>query len=185
MCKSSYLIVITIFFSCSTNKLVDTSEPNSYLLFSNVDSKFNYADSKSYVHYKDSKKTESLNDKIYSITEIIYSWGHQDKAYYRLDKGNVMYYDMKSDSETLIMPKDPKIGMMWKSQDGAWEYEIIDLDAKIETPVNMYSGLLAMKARQLLGRDVNKLAEYINYYEKGKGKIASFGNGKLMTYRVE
>lgn len=185
MRKSFYLFTVLTLFSCGSNKLMNISEPNSYYLISDVDSKFNYVDSGSYVHYKDSKKTEVKNDQTYYITEIIYSWGKRDEAYYRLEKGNVMYFDIKSNTETLIMPKDPKIGMKWKSQDEAWEYEIIDMNAELETPLKRYYGLLAMKANQLIGRDVNKRSEYINYYEKGKGNIASFGNGKLMTYRIE
>lgn len=82
------------------------------------------------------------------------------------------------------MPKKPVVGYKWKNSDQSWEYEIMELDGELKTPEKNYSGLLVMKARQRKNRDETKLTEYLNYYQRKVGKVASIGNGELMTYRA-
>jgi len=185
MRKTFYLIVLLIVAGCGTKKSLTENEPNTYYPISGIDAKFKYADSDAFVFHKDLQKTETKDGKKYSVREIRYSWGKKNETLYRLENGNVMYFDNKSNTENLIMPINPEVGIKWRSVDEAWEYEIIDMNADLETPTKKYSGLLVMRASQLTGRDENKLAEYMNYYEKGTGKIASVGNGELMTYRLE
>jgi len=184
MRKIIYLITVLSILSCGTTKTSVKNVQNSYYPISGIDAKFKYADSDSYVLHKDLKETRMKNDKRYSVRQISYSWGKSTETLYRLDNGNVMYYDTKSNTENMIMPNEPQVGFKWQSTDKAWEYEIMDLGAELETPSGKYNGLLVMRATQITGRDQTKLTEYLNYYQKGTGKIASVGNGKLMTYRL-
>lgn len=184
MRKIIYLLLTLILLSCGTTKTTENNSLNLYYPISGINAKFKYADSDNFVFHKDLNKLDSKDGKEYSIREISYSWGEITKTLYRLENGNVMYFDQKSNTENLIMPSEPKIGFKWKSDDDSWEYEIVDMNASLDTPTKKYSGLLLMKASQISNRDKNKLAQYLNYYEKGTGKIASFGNGKLMTYRL-
>lgn len=185
MKKIFSLIILLSAVSCGTTKSINNNEQKSYYPISGIDAKFKYADSNSFVFHKDLDKTETKGGKQYSVREIRYSWGKKTETFYRLESGNVMYFDTKSNTENMIFPSEPKVGFKWLSIDQAWEYEIVDMKADLETPTKKYSGLLVMRASQLSDRDENKLAEYLNYYEKGTGKIASLGNGKLMTYRLE
>ena len=185
MRKIIYLTTLIITFGCGPTKTIKNNLQNPYYPITGIDAKFKYADSDSFVFHKDLNKTESKCGKIYSVREIRYSWGNETETLYRLENANVMYFDSKSETENMIMPSEPKVGFKWKSVDKAWEYEIVNMNADLETPTKMYNGLLVMKASQITNRDENKLAEYLNYYEKGTGKIASLGNGKLMTYRLE
>lgn len=185
--KILFSIIVLSIVSCGSPQKNSSSKQNSYYPTSGVDAKFKYADSDAFVFQKDLNKTESKDGKIYSVREIRYSWGNDNatETLYRLENLNVMYFDTKSETENMIMPSKPQVGFKWRSTDKAWEYEIVNMNADLETPNKKYSGLLVMRASQISGRDENKLTEYLNYYEKGTGKIASLGNGKLMTYRLD
>lgn len=185
MKKIIYITTLIIIAGCGTSKIDNNNVQNSYYPISGMNANFKYANSDSYVFHKDLNKTESKNEKIYTVREIQYSWGKKTETLYRLENTNVMYFDTQSGTENMIMPSKPKVGFKWQSIDKAWEYEIVNMNADLETPTKKYSGLLLMKASQILNRDADKLKNYLNYYEKGTGKIASFGNGELMTYRLE
>lgn len=185
MIKILFSITLLIILSCGSSQNNSSTKQNSYYPTSGVDAKFKYVDSDAFVFHKDLNKTESKDGKTYSVREISYSWGNATETLYRLENLNVMYFDSQSETENMIMPSKPQVGFKWLSTDKAWEYEIVNMNADLETPTKKYSGLLVMRASQILGRDENKLAEYLNYYEKGTGKIASLGNGKLMTYRLD
>jgi len=184
MRRTLILIISSILIGCGTKKSIDNIDANSYYPISGVNAKYKYADVDLFVYHKDLNRIETKNGNDYSVRQIKNSSGKKTETLYRLVNGNVMYFDAKSATENLIMPRELKVGYKWKNNDKSWQYEIIDLKADLETPTKKYSDLLVMKAIQLTNRDEKKLAEYLNYYEKGTGKIASFGNGKLMTYKL-
>jgi phage-related tail fiber protein len=184
MRKLLYLIIPLILIGCGTTQPIIYNNADSYYPISNVDAKFKYANHDVFVYHKDLNRIESENGNNYSVRQIKNSSGKTTETLYRIDNGNVVYFDKKSATENMIMPSDPKVGFVWRNSDNSWEYEIVDLKANLETPTKKYSDLLVMRATQISNRDANKLMEYLNYYEKGTGKVASFGNGKLMTYKL-
>ncbi|MDT0294950.1 hypothetical protein ACFQ3R_05855 [Mesonia ostreae] len=184
MRKILTLIIPFILIGCGATLSIKNSDVESYYPISGIDATFKYADSDTFVFHKDLDQIQSKNGNTYSVRQIKNSSGKTTKTLYRLENGNVMYFDKKSGTENMIMPKEPKVGFSWRNSDNSWKYEIVDLNANLETPTKKYSGLLVMRATQISNRDENKLTEYLNYYEKGTGKIASFGNGKLMTYKL-
>lgn len=146
---------------------------------------FKYTGSENFVKHIDLKEKRRLGDKDYKVILIQYSWGKNDTTYFRTDNQTVYYYDKKSNTESINIPKDIKVGVSWTSTDNAWKYEITNIDAKLTTPEKQYENLLEIKATQIQNRDKTKLTEYLNYYEKNVGNIASLANGKLMTYKLE
>lgn len=178
------LILLFIITGCATKKVTSESHQNEFYPLGAENAKFQYASSNAFVDHKDISKTGEFNGKIYQTRIIEYSWGKRVETFYRNEMGSVFYYDRKTKTENLIMPKNPTVGFKWKNSDNSWEYEIMELDGDLETPAKVYKGLLVMRARQLTDRDETKLTEYFNYYQRNVGKVASFGNGELMTYRT-
>ncbi len=146
---------------------------------------FKYTDSENFVKHIDLKEKRLINGKEYSVRLMQYSWDKNDTTYFRSENQTVYYYDRKSNMESVNIPKDIEVGSSWISADNAWEYEIVSISANLTTPEKEYSNLLEIRAIQLQNRDQTKLTEYLNYYEKNVGKIASVTNGKLMTYKLE
>jgi hypothetical protein len=146
---------------------------------------FKYMDSENFLKHIDLKEKRLFSDKEYNARLMQYSWGKNDTTYFRTENQVVYYYDKKSNTESINIPKDIKVGSSWTSTDDAWKYEITSISAELETPEKKYKNLLEIKAIQLQNRDKTKLKEYLNYYEKNVGKIASVTNGKLMTYKLE
>jgi hypothetical protein len=149
------------------------------------DEVFKYAGAEHFLKSIDLKEKRLLGEKEYSARLTQYSWGKNDTTYFRTEDQTVYYYDTKSNTESIFIPKDIKVGTTWTSSDGAWQYEITSIRAKLTTPEKKYKNMLVIKATQLLNRDKTKRPEYHNYYEKNVGKIASVTKGKLMTYKVE
>ncbi|MEX0997452.1 MAG: hypothetical protein WDZ45_10420 [Flavobacteriaceae bacterium] len=184
MNKIITIFILCVITGCATKKLTSDSDSNEFYPIGTENSKFLYAKSNAYVNHRDISKTTNFDGKKYQTRVIEYSWGKKVETFYRIQNGNVLYYDTQSESENLIMPQNPVVGYKWKNSDQSWEYEIIDLNGELKTPVKNYSGLLIMKATQLKNRDETKLTEYLNYYQRNVGKVASIGNGELMTYRT-
>lgn len=184
MKKIIITLILCVVASCATIKSTSESNSNEFYPLGTENSKFVYANSNAYVNHRDISKTKNLNGRKYQTRVIEYSWGKKVETFYRVENGTVFYYDTQSETENLIMPKKPMVGYKWKNSDQSWEYEIMGLDGELKTPEKKYSELLVMKARQLKNRDETKLTEYLNYYQRKVGKVASIGNGELMTYRA-
>lgn len=180
---SVFLVLFAL--SCGTTKSVPDSTQNPYYPTKGVNAKFKYVQSDDYIYHRDLDKTEVINGKTYTVRQIEYSWGKKVETKYRVENGNVLFYDADSQTEEMIMPKNPQLGQKWKNTSQSWEYEIIDLNASIEVPNKKYSGLLLLKATQLTNSSPNKFTSYLIYYQKGVGKIASIGDDKLIDYRIE
>jgi len=146
---------------------------------------FKYTDTEHFVKHIDLKEKIIFRDKEYNARLMQYSWEKKDTTYFRTENQVVYYYDKKSNTESINIPKDIKIGLSWTSTDNAWKYEIMSLNAKLTTPEKKYKNLLEIKATQLQNRDITKSTEYLNYFKKNIGKIASVTNGRLMNYKIE
>ncbi|MEZ4804471.1 MAG: hypothetical protein R2852_03010 [Bacteroidia bacterium] len=160
-----------IFISGMT--LVDKNDNIYFPIEFEGDVVFRYPKSEYFVKNIDLKEKKVFKDKAYSSRLTKYSWGVTDTSYFRSENETVYYYDVKSNTESVQMPKDIKIGVSWTSTDSAWNYEITNIQAKLKTPVKKYKDLLEIKATQLKNRDKKKLPEYLIYYMKNVGKVAS------------
>lgn len=184
--KNIILLLLMILISCTSNKtIINTLSDGQYPFISKSEKKYKYANQDAYVQYILTEKTTEFNGKIYKIQLIAYSWKELDTAYYRAENDVIYYLDNKSKKESIHMPRELKKGFVWKSFDGAWQYEISDLNSRLKTPEKEYKELLVIKATQLQNRDKSKSMVYLNYYKKGIGKIASVTNGKIQTYLLE
>jgi hypothetical protein len=184
--KKVKLSILMLVFVIQTSIAQVELKDNEYFPMELVgDLVFKYTDSENFVKHIDLKEKRLLGDKEYNVRLIQYSWGKNDTTYFRTENQTVYYYDKKSDTESINIPKDIKVGSIWTSSDNAWKYEITSISAKLTTPEKTYEKLLEIKATQLQNRDKTKLPEYLNYYEKNVGKIASVTSGKLMTYKLE
>ncbi|MCR9080956.1 MAG: hypothetical protein NXH89_00930 [Cyclobacteriaceae bacterium] len=184
--KKVKLSILVLVLGVLTSMIqVDIEENDYFPMELSEDVVFKYTDTESFVKNIDLKEKKLLGGKEYSVRLIQYSWGKNDTVYFRTENQIVYYYDNKSHTESVEIPKEIKVGMTWISTDKAWKYEITSTKAKLETPVKKYKKLLEIKATQLQNRDKTKLAEYLNYYKKNVGNVASVTNGKLMTYKLE
>jgi hypothetical protein len=112
-------------------------------------------------------------------------WYGKDTAYFREDKKS--YYactDLKQTYDYIEIPKKPKQGQVWYNKDTSWTYTILCIDGRLETPVRNYEHLVAIEVKQAEEKN-NLYINYINYYAKGIGHVASVVNGKLYVYLVD
>jgi hypothetical protein len=181
--KLSILVLVLGFLTSMTQ--VDLKNNDYFPMELSREVVFKYTDSENFVKHIDLKEKKLFDDKEYSARLMQYSWGKNDTTYFRTENQIVYYYDKKSNTESINIPNDIKVGTTWESTDNAWGYEIMSISAELKTPEKKYKNLLEIKATQLQNRDKTKLTEYLNYYEKNVGKIASVTNGKLMTYKLE
>lgn len=114
-----------------------------------------------------------------------YSWGKTDTAYFRADNQSYYHFDPKVNSESVVLPKEIKMGQKWFEADGSWSYEVIGIREKLETPAKKYKGLIVVECIQLTDRDKQKDNVYHIYYAKGLGMIGSVNNGQLSSYLAE
>lgn len=129
------------------------------------------------------KEPYTYNGVEYFQTETKYSWGTTDTNYLRVDeKGNELYLDPKSLTETVNMPANIELGYSWTSSDKTWKYEIFRLDEVLKTPKQSFNHCLVIKAEQLSERDKEKLSVYYNYYVDGLGYVGSKNEKGLMSY---
>ena len=181
--KLSILVLVLGFLTSMTQ--LEFKDNDYFPMELNKDVVFKYTDSENFVKHIDLKEKRLLGEKEYNARLMKYSWGKNDTTYFRTENQTVYYYDKKSNTESINIPKDITLGSTWTSSDNAWKYEITSISAKLTTPKKKYKNLLEIKATQLQNRDKTKLTEYLNYYEKNVGNIASVTNGKLMTYKLE
>ncbi|WBA40687.1 hypothetical protein [Hymenobacter canadensis] len=114
-----------------------------------------------------------------------YSWGKIDTSYIREDNNNYYHFNRKLKNESILLPKNVKLGQTWFEADNSWSYKIIGIDEKLTTPAKRYKKLVVVECIQLLNRDKEKFKMYHMYYAEGVGLIASVNNGNLTSYLVE
>ncbi|MBZ9730194.1 hypothetical protein LB467_10900 [Salegentibacter sp. JZCK2] len=132
--KKIIILILCVITSCATKKITSESDSNIFYPIGTENSKFNYANSNAFVDHRDISKTKEFDGRMYQTRVIEYSWGKKVETFYRIENASVFYYDMKSETENLIMPKNPIVGYRWTNWDKSWEYEIIELDGELETP---------------------------------------------------
>ncbi|WP_156879277.1 membrane lipoprotein lipid attachment site-containing protein [Salinimicrobium xinjiangense] len=132
--KKILFFLLLMLSGCAMKKTFDKTDIHTYYPIGSENSTFNYTDSNAFVNHKDISRTKQINGKSYSTRIIEYSWGKKVETFYRIENGSVLYYDTKSETENLIMPKNPTVGYTWVNSDQSWEYEIVELNGELETP---------------------------------------------------
>ncbi len=138
----------------------------------------------SYLDYFPGNKVNYENNEYYAKVRI-YSWGKSDTTYYREDEKGYYHFNPKTNNESVVLPKEVKIGLKWLEADSSWSYEIIGVNEKLETPLKKYKGLIVIECTQLTGRDKEKSKVYHMYYAHGIGMVGSMNNGILTSYLAE
>ena len=181
----SILLLFTLLTGCKVAQKVATKNLEYYPLNKGNTWTYQYNDSPSTLTVKIIDKDVKINGKKYYKIQRTYSWNKPSIDYSRNENGGHFSYDDKSKGESVVIPKNIKVGYTWKQCDKSWEYEILAINTPLKTPTTNYTGLLKIRATQLTNRDQLKKSEYHLYFKKGVGKVAAKGNGQLMTYLIK
>lgn len=107
-----------------------------------------------------------------------YSDGSIKTSYWREVNGAVYLYEKESNTLSLELPSNPKLGQKWKSTNQIWSYEIVGLEGEFKTPYCEFTNLLEVKTKSS-ERNGNA---YNLFYKKGIGMVGVKINGKPITY---
>lgn len=130
-------------------------------------------------------KMVKLGDHEYYAKVRTYSWGKTDTTYFREDNQNYYHFDPKTNSESVVLPKQIELGQKWFEADSSWSYEVIGINEKLKTPYKKHKGLIVIECVQLTDRDKQKRKNYHLYFAKGLGLVGSLNDGKLTSYLAE
>ncbi len=107
----------------------------------------------------------------------------QSIAFYREEGNRVLYIKPNQISETVQIPENPTIGMVWYESDSTWKYTVTSVVETIETPDTKYINCLVIQSE-----NVNRKANpdhyefYMQYYQRGRGYIGTKLGGLLYSY---
>lgn len=181
--KITFLLILSLFL---INTGQNSQDSNAYYpILSGSSSQHRYVEADAYVTYTVLEEKRIFKNQEYNIVAVEYSWESLDSFYLREEDGILYYLDEISRTESVLLPKRIEQGRKWMSVDGAWEYEILSLNAHLETSVKKYEELLLIQSRQLMNRDKSRSKKYFNYYQRGKGQIATADEEGIMTYLME
>ncbi len=178
--------ILSIFLFLTNISFGQTKNADNYLTFyeeSNTAKYFKMGNS-TYLDYFLKVKVKFGDNEYYARIRK-YSWGKTDTSYFREGEKNYFHFDPKTNSESVVLPKQIKLGQKWFEADSSWSYEIIGIDEKLETPLKKYKGLIVIECIQLTSRDKLKSKVYHLYYAEGLGMIGSVNNGQLTSYLAE
>lgn len=174
------LIILTLFIyfdgsaqECAIDDYFPLSVGNTWI--------YKYTTSSNRVKFKVTNHNIIKGSNSYYRHKIKDSKGNKSIAYYRNENGQNFIFDEVQNKEYINIPKKPKKGFKW-SQNDTWEYEIININEELQTPVNSYKNLLKIRALQTIHNEKNKAKVYYLYFKKDIGQVASVVNGKLQTY---
>lgn len=180
------ITILSFFVLLTSISFGQTKNADNYLTFyeeSNTAKYFKMGNS-AYLDYYLADKVK-FGDHEYYARIRKYSWGKTDTSYFREDDQNYLHFDLKTNSESVVLPKQVELGQKWFEADSSWSYEIIGIDEKLETPAKKYKGLIVVECVQLTGRDKLKSKVYHMYYAEGLGMVGSVNNGQLTSYLSE
>lgn len=160
-----FVCSLTLLIGCKVNQKITTKNSQYYPLKKGNTWVYQYYNSKNTLIVEVVDKNIQMNGKSYYKVERTYSWDKKSIDYSRNEDGVHYSYDDKTKAESVVIPKDLKVGKTWKQYDESWEYEILGINESLETPSESYSGLLKIKATQLTNRDTSKSNEYYLYFK--------------------
>ena len=185
MYKISLLLIFSTTLNFSAEKKLDINDIHPYYPLNERTLEYKYFESSHSMTVKFLKEKTILNEEHYTVKETKYSWGKTKSSYCRLLDGEIVFLDIESKNEHVNIPRDLSRGYKWSDNEN-WNYEIIGTNEKMKTPIDKYDNLLVIRAIKLpTNNDKVKLPIYYNYYKQNIGQVASFSEGKLLTYLVE
>ncbi len=131
-----------------------------------------------------------INGKKYFKILRTYSTGKETTDYSRIENEVHFSYDDKTGAESMWLRNEMKVGKKWQQADKSWEYEVMNIDATVTTPVDTYHHLLHIRARQLTlpgnyKRDGEKCLYYDLFFLRGIGQITSKCHDEWLFYLIE
>jgi hypothetical protein len=170
--------IILLFIIVSTMSFSLINDNNYYLLFEKANNIkfFKYGKHYYYEYFMDEKK--EINGNLYYVEIRKYSFGDIDTTYIRKSDVNYLQFNRITNSESILLPTNPKIGDNWLENDGSWKYEVIEEKATFETSNKNYDDCILVKCKQLTNRDSNKNEEYLLYYSKESGFVGNVDKEK-------
>lgn len=139
------------------------------------------ADLSTYSKTFDTTTTE-LNGKTYIKCTTDFGTS-QSIVYYREDGSRVLYIKPNQTTETVQIPENPSIGLVWYESDSTWKYTITSINEMVETPEAKYINCIVIQSE-----NVNRKANpdhfglYMQYYQRGRGYIGTKLGGLLYSY---
>lgn len=107
-----------------------------------------------------------------------YSDGNNKTSYWREINGAVYNYNKETNTLSMELPSNPKLGQKWKSTNRIWSYEIVGLESTYKTPYCEFTNLLEVQTKSSEYRGT----VYNLFYKKGIGMVGMKINGKPITY---
>jgi len=175
------IIVVLVAFKYSDKKTYDEISGKSYHPII-LDQKHLYAaDLTKYSMYYDTSFTEIQGKKY--IKKITDYGNSQTVAYYREDKGNVIYIKPKQKLETIEIPANLAIGIVWYESDSTWKYTITCSKETFETPQAIFLNCLVIQSENINHKaNPDHYRLYLQYYQRGRGYIGTKVGGLVFSY---
>jgi hypothetical protein len=120
---------------------------------------------------------KTINNIEYLEYKQTWENGDVSELYLREEKGIVFQYESCCEKETMRMPKNPEVGMTWKTADKLASYKIISLNTSLDTKVCNYKNLLQIKL-------ITSNIVFDFYYLKGFGYVGAKVNKELISFVV-
>lgn len=130
---------------------------------------------------RDSKTTIILEDsielgnKFYRIRkETFMRDGRTAELYFREENSAIYRYDIDVETESLVLPANPEVGMKWTTASG-WNYEVLSLNSSLSTHFCDFSNLLELVV-------ANGICTFHYFYKKGNGLVGITENGRINSH---
>ena len=172
------LILITLLLFCfstfaqkSGQVFCEGERTESYFTLLSADKIIYWYDTY-YVEKKVGLKT--INGKEYIEYSQTWEKGFVATLYLRQENGNTYQYEECCNEETLRFNDNFKVGDKWKTADKLVEYEILETNVSLKTPVCDYKDLVKLKY-------TTKDTYFDFYYLKGFGYVGASVDGNLIS----
>lgn len=174
------LIAITA-FTFTTKPTFDEIEGKSYHPIV-IGQKFIYKTDHSTYSKTFDNATVVINEKSYikCITNFGYS---QSISFYREEGDRVLYIKPNQTLETVQIPENISVGLVWYESDSTWKYTVKSLKETLETPEANYLNCLVIQSENVNYKSNSEyFKQYFQYYQKGRGYIGTKLEGRLYSY---
>lgn len=179
------LLISTLFtltaFTVTDKKTLDEIPDKSYHPIV-LGQKLTYrADLSTYSMTFDSLPTV-INGLTYIKCTTAYETG-QSISYYRQDGNRVLYTKSGQITETVEIPENPEVGLVWFESDSTWKYTVIAAKETLETPEANYINCLVIQSENINpNANPGHYQLYLQYFQRSRGYIGTKLGGLLYSY---
>ncbi|MEJ6792706.1 MAG: hypothetical protein QNK89_08285 [Lacinutrix sp.] len=118
--------------------------------------------------------TKTINNKEYIEYSQTWEEGYVAKLFLRQEQGRTYQYEECCTEDTLRFDDNFTINDKWKTADKLVEYQVLETNVALKTPVCNYKNLIKIKYN-------SKDAFFEFYYLKGFGYVGASVDGKLIS----